>query len=175
MKHILRPHFRSCIKSAILLQSIQKWKCGSIQRRIHIIISLLLGNPPPPLSLPAGISDSIYLYKFNSITLLKKICYFSTFPWWWKSTTHSLRTDWWNEETICWILEHWCCPIQSPCWSSICTADFKRRTCYRLKGKFSAACKALLSGATPLKKQPTVITPCLVLIKIANRLMIRHS
>ena len=156
MKHILRPHFRSCIKSAILLQSIQKWKCGSIQRRIHIFISLLLGNPPPP-------------------TLLKKICYFSTFPWRWKSTTHSLRTDWWNEETICWILEHWCCPIQSPCWSSICSADFKRRTCYRLKGKFSAACKALLSGATPLEKQPTVITSCLVLIKIANCLMIRHS
>lgn len=47
MKHILWPHFRSCIKSAILLQSIQKWKCGSIQRRIHIFISLLLGNPPP--------------------------------------------------------------------------------------------------------------------------------
>ena len=132
--------------------------------------------PPPPLSLPAGISDSIYLYKFNSITLLKKICYLdSTFPWWWKSTTHSLRTDWWNEETICWILEHWCCPILSPCWSSICSADFKRRTCYRLKGKFSAACKALLSGATPLKKRPTVITACLVLIKIANCLMIRHS
>lgn len=131
--------------------------------------------PPLPLSLPAGISDSIYLYKFNSITLLKKICYFSTFPWWRKSTTHSLRTDWWNEETICWILEHWCCPIQSPCWSSICSADFKRRTCYRLKGKFSAASKALLSGATPLKKRPTVITSCLVLIKIANCLMIRHS
>lgn len=131
--------------------------------------------PPPPLSLPAGISDSIYLYKFNSITLLKKICYLdSTFPWWWKSTTHSLRTDWWNEETICWILEHWCCPILSPCWSSICSADFKRRTCYRLKGKFSAACKALLSGATPLKKRPTVITACLVLMKIANCLMIRH-
>lgn len=131
--------------------------------------------PPPPLSLPAGISDSIYLYKFNSITLLKKICYLdSTFPWWWKSTTHSLRTDWWNEETICWILEHWCCPILSPCWSSICSADFKRRTCYRLKGKFSAACKALLSGATPLKQRPTVITACLVLIKIANCLMIRH-
>lgn len=132
-------------------------------------------QPPPPLSLPAGISDSIYLYKFNSITLLKKICYLdSTFPWWWKSTTHSLRTDWWNEETICWILKHWCCPILSPCWSSICSADFKRRTCYRLKGKFSAACKALLSGATPLKKRPTVITACLVLMKIANCLMIRH-